>query len=58
MDPIALVALLLFAVLVGAWLYYFITKALGMPETGYVSRAMARIQRRREPVTEIEAGND
>jgi len=44
--------------LVGAWLYYFITKALGMPETGYVSRAMARIQRRREPVTDIEAGND
>jgi putative peptidoglycan lipid II flippase len=35
------------AFLVAMWGYYFITKALGMPESAYVERAMAKINRRR-----------
>ena len=35
------------AFLVSMWGYYFITKALGMPESAYVERAMAKINRRR-----------
>ncbi|MFN8218731.1 MAG: murein biosynthesis integral membrane protein MurJ [Fimbriimonadales bacterium] len=27
---------------VGAWLYYFLTKKMGMPETAYIARAMNR----------------
>jgi putative peptidoglycan lipid II flippase len=37
------------AFMIGSWLYYFITKALGMPETAYISRAMNRVQRRGRP---------
>lgn len=31
----------------GAWIYYFITRALGMPETSTIDRAMARITRKK-----------
>ena len=34
------------AFMAGAWTYYAITKSLGMPETGYVSRALDRVQRK------------
>jgi putative peptidoglycan lipid II flippase len=51
--------LLLFLISVpGAWLYYFVTKAMGMPETRYVSRAMERINRRARPITPTETGGD
>ncbi len=40
--------LLLFLISVpGAWLYYFITKAMGMPETDTLSRAMDRLAKRK-----------
>jgi putative peptidoglycan lipid II flippase len=29
------------------WIYYFVTRKLGMPETDYISRAMDRIQRKK-----------
>ena len=41
--------------LIGAWIYYFITKALGMPESQYLARAMQRRAKRKEPVTAIES---
>ena len=34
------------AFLVSMWGYYFITKALGMPESAYVERAMGKISRK------------
>jgi putative peptidoglycan lipid II flippase len=50
--------LLLFLVAVpGAWLYYFVTKALGMPETGFVSRAMEKVNRKIRPITPVETGD-
>jgi peptidoglycan biosynthesis protein MviN/MurJ (putative lipid II flippase) len=36
----------LFVFTVGGWAYYFIGKALGMPETAYVTRALNRFTRR------------
>ena len=33
--------------LVGAWVYYFTTKALKMPEAATIDRALARLNRRR-----------
>ncbi|HEY0868473.1 MAG TPA: murein biosynthesis integral membrane protein MurJ [Fimbriimonas sp.] len=51
--------LLLFLISVpGAWLYYFVTKWMGMPETKYVARAMDRINRRTRPISQAEAGGD
>jgi putative peptidoglycan lipid II flippase len=41
--------------LIGGWIYYFITKWLGMPESQYVARAMNRRAKRSEPVTPIES---
>ena len=42
-----LAVLLLFLISVpGAWIYYFITKAMGMPETGTISRAMERVSKK------------
>ena len=41
--------------MLGAWAYYFITKALAMPESEYVKRAMNRRAKRVEPVSAIEA---
>ena len=34
------------AFLVSMWGYYFITKAMGMPESAYVERAMGKISRK------------
>jgi putative peptidoglycan lipid II flippase len=31
--------------LVAAWVYYFVTRMLGMPETAYVDKALARVSR-------------
>jgi hypothetical protein len=42
--------------LVGAWIYYFTTRKLGMAESKYIDRALARIARRNAPIT--EAGSD
>ncbi|MEI7577269.1 MAG: murein biosynthesis integral membrane protein MurJ [Armatimonadota bacterium] len=36
------------AFLISMWGYYFITKALGMPESAYVERAMGKISRKLE----------
>ena len=41
--------------LIGGWIYYFITKWFGMPESQYVARAMNRRAKRSEPVTPIES---
>ena len=41
--------------LIGGWIYYFITKWLGMPESQYVARAMNKRAKRSEPVTPIES---
>jgi putative peptidoglycan lipid II flippase len=42
--------------LTGAWVYYFATRRLGMPESKYIDRALARVANRKQPVT--EAGSD
>ncbi|HJP81908.1 MAG TPA: murein biosynthesis integral membrane protein MurJ [Fimbriimonadaceae bacterium] len=42
--------------LLGAWSYYFVTRALGMKESEYLNRAMNRRAKRAEPVSDIEAG--
>lgn len=34
--------------LIGVWVYYGVTRALGMPETEYVNRALARLTRRNQ----------
>ncbi|MFI5385568.1 MAG: murein biosynthesis integral membrane protein MurJ, partial [Fimbriimonadales bacterium] len=58
--------------LVGAWIYFFVTRKLGMKETQYLDRAMARLRNRsastkeagsspelpEEPQHSIEAGSD
>jgi hypothetical protein len=41
--------------LIGGWIYYFVTKAFGMPESEYVARAMNRRAKRAEPVSDIES---
>ena len=46
-GKVATLAITLGAFLVSMWGYYFITKALGMPESAYVERAMAKINRKR-----------
>jgi putative peptidoglycan lipid II flippase len=40
------------------WIYFYITKAMGMPESEYLVRAVARLDRRQRPVTQSEAGGD
>ena len=40
-------AMFLFVFCLAGWLYYFVTKGLGMPETQYLSRAFDRLQRKR-----------
>ena len=42
--------------MMGAWAYYFLTKALGMKEAEYVQRAMNRRTKSKEPVSDMEAG--
>lgn len=42
----------------GGWVFYWITSKLGMSETETVSRAMARINRRLRPISEVEARED
>ncbi len=42
-------ALFLFVVLIAAWIYYFITKAFGMPETRYLVAAVNKVKRRPGP---------
>ncbi|MHB8635467.1 MAG: murein biosynthesis integral membrane protein MurJ [Fimbriimonadaceae bacterium] len=51
-NPGKLVAFAMFAlvVTVSLWAYYFLTKAMGMRESQFVARAMARL-RRRPPTT-------
>jgi putative peptidoglycan lipid II flippase len=46
-GKLAAVFLLLLISVPGAWLYYFITKAMGMPESDTISRAMDRLAKRR-----------
>lgn len=41
--------------LIGAWLYYFTTKALKMKEADYVKNAMNRRSKSKEPVSDVEA---
>jgi putative peptidoglycan lipid II flippase len=40
--------------LVGAWGYYFVSRLLKMPETAYIDRAIARLDRRRQKATPQE----
>jgi putative peptidoglycan lipid II flippase len=47
------VLLFLVVFLVSAWIYYFITKAFGMPETRYLAKAMDRVRRRPSPPTPL-----
>jgi len=39
----------LFVSTVACWIYYFVTRALKMPETSYFDRAMAKLNRKRQP---------
>jgi putative peptidoglycan lipid II flippase len=57
-HKVATVAVVLLTCIVVGWVYYFITKSLKMEETAYVTRALNRLNRRKTPVTPIEAGND
>lgn len=58
MSRLSSIATFMFIVVLGAWLYYFLTKAFGMDETDYVSRAMNKINRKTRPISEAEAGTD
>ncbi len=42
--------------IVSAWVYYYVTRALKMPETNYLSRALDKMNRRKRPISEEEAG--
>jgi putative peptidoglycan lipid II flippase len=46
---LAEIGLLLFVALIGAWVYYFITRWMRMPETDYVDRVVKRISWLRRP---------
>jgi hypothetical protein len=35
--------------LIASWLYIWVTKAMGMPETAYIDRAMKRLDRKSKP---------
>jgi putative peptidoglycan lipid II flippase len=43
--------------LVGTWLYYGLTRAMKMPETRYVDRALGRIARQPQPMTTGDDGS-
>lgn len=47
LPKLVLLVALLAVLCVAGWLYFFVTKALGMPETAYVTRAMDRLARRK-----------
>jgi putative peptidoglycan lipid II flippase len=49
LGRLLMVLLFLFVFSVSGWLYFFITKAMGMPETCYLARAMDKMRRRPSP---------
>ena len=51
-SKLAAIALLFIIALPGAWAYYFLTKAMGMPETRTLDRAMAKFNRRKASGTQ------
>jgi putative peptidoglycan lipid II flippase len=44
---LALLLCILFTLCVAGWTFFYITRSLGMPETGYIERAASRFKRRR-----------
>ncbi len=41
-----------------AWVYYYISRLLKMPETEYLDRALKRMDRRKRPISQIETTDE
>jgi putative peptidoglycan lipid II flippase len=52
------VLLFLFVMCLCGWSYFFITKALKMPESDYLGRAINRMDRRKRPISIAEADDE
>ncbi|RYG33560.1 murein biosynthesis integral membrane protein MurJ [bacterium] len=48
-GPVTALISLVFFGLVGFWVFFFVGKKLGMPETAYLDRALAKVTRRKTP---------
>lgn len=58
LSKIAFVPIFLLIALGSAWVYYLITRAFRMPESDYLGRAFARLDRRRRPISLAEADDE
>ena len=57
-DRIYGIALFLFVACVCGWIYYWLTKTFKMPESEYLDRAMKKLDRRKRPISVVEADDE
>ncbi len=56
LHKIPLFFLFLLVCILAGWIYFYATRAMKMPETSYLDRALKKMDRRKRPISEEEAG--
>jgi len=57
-SKIVLVPIMLAVMCICGWIYYWITKKFKMPEANYLTSAIKRLDKRKEPITIVETDDE